>query len=100
MRPFCRCGRAGQWRRAPGVSADWPRSFSHIGRGSLMSFWRNGSSAREAIAQIIALSKSQAVIEFNLDGTIIAANQNFLDAVGYRLDEIKGKHHGMFVTPE
>ena len=65
-----------------------------------MSFWRSGSSAREALAQVIALGKSQAVIEFNLDGTIITANQNFLDAVGYRLDEIKGKHHGMFVVPE
>ncbi|WP_426410755.1 methyl-accepting chemotaxis protein [Bradyrhizobium ganzhouense] len=65
-----------------------------------MSFWRSGSSAREALAQVTALGKSQAVIEFNLDGTIITANQNFLDAVGYRLDEIKGKHHGMFVVPE
>ncbi len=47
--------------------------------------------------QLDAVNKSQAVIEFNLDGTIIAANDNFLGAVGYRLDEIKGKHHGMFV---
>ena len=65
-----------------------------------MSFWRSGSSAREALAQVTALGKSQAVIEFNLDGTIITANQNFLDAVGYRLDEIKGNHHSMFVVPE
>ncbi|MBR0773920.1 PAS domain-containing protein [Bradyrhizobium diazoefficiens] len=65
-----------------------------------MSFWRGGSEAREALAQVRALSKSQAIIEFNLDGTIITANQNFLDAMGYRLDEIKGKHHGMFVVPE
>src|SRR6476620_8788823 len=65
-----------------------------------MSFWRSGSSAREALAQVTAPGKSQAVIEFNLDGTIITANQNFLDAVGYRLDEIKGNHHSMFVVPE
>ncbi|AHY55508.1 chemotaxis protein [Bradyrhizobium japonicum SEMIA 5079] len=52
------------------------------------------------MAQVIALGKSQAVIEFNLDGTIITANQNFLDAMGYRLDEIAGKHHSMFVMPE
>ncbi|UPT87738.1 PAS domain-containing protein [Bradyrhizobium barranii subsp. apii] len=65
-----------------------------------MSFWRSGSSAREALAQVIALGKSQAVIEFNLDGTTITANQNFLDAMGYRLDEIAGKHHSMFVMPE
>lgn len=65
-----------------------------------MSFWRSGSSAREALAQVIALGKSQAVVEFNLDGTILTANQNFLEAMGYRLDEIQGKHHSMFVTPE
>jgi methyl-accepting chemotaxis protein len=40
------------------------------------------------------------VIEFNMDGTIITANENFLGAVGYSLDEIKGKHHSMFVVPE
>ena len=65
-----------------------------------MSFWRSGSSAREAMAQVSALSKSQAVIEFSLDGTIITANRNFLEVMGYRLDEIQGQHHGMFVTPE
>nr|WP_274141539.1 PAS domain S-box protein [Enterovibrio sp. ZSDZ35] len=50
--------------------------------------------------QIEAISKSQAVIEFDLDGTIRHANGNFLKAIGYRLEEIKGKHHSMFVTPE
>jgi methyl-accepting chemotaxis protein len=65
-----------------------------------MSFWRIDSAARDALAQAIAISKSQAVIEFNMDGTIVTANQNFLDALGYRLDEIQGKHHSMFVTPE
>jgi methyl-accepting chemotaxis protein len=43
-----------------------------------------------------ALSKSQAVIEFNLDGTVVTANDNFLKALGYSLEEIKGKHHSMF----
>lgn len=52
------------------------------------------------ISQIEAISKSQAVIEFNMDGTIITANKNFLDTLGYTLDEIKGKHHRMFMTPE
>jgi methyl-accepting chemotaxis protein len=47
--------------------------------------------------QIRAMAKSQPVIEFNLDGTVISANQNFLDAMGYTLDEIRGKHHGLFV---
>ena len=64
-----------------------------------MTFWRNDSAARDALAQVTAISKSQAVIEFNMDGTIITANNNFLDALGYRLEEIRGKHHSMFVLP-
>ena len=56
-------------------------------------------SSRELHAKLDALSKSQAVIEFELDGTIIAANENFLKALGYKLDEIQGKHHSMFVEP-
>jgi methyl-accepting chemotaxis protein len=51
----------------------------------------------DAQAQIEAIGRSQAMIEFNLDGTIITANKNFLDALGYRLDELQGKHHSMFV---
>lgn len=50
--------------------------------------------------QMNAINRSQAVIEFELDGTIVWANQNFLDAVGYRLDEIKGKHHRIFLSKE
>jgi methyl-accepting chemotaxis protein len=47
-----------------------------------------------------AIDKSQAVIEFDMDGTIISANPNFLGAMGYSLDEIKGKHHRMFVEED
>ena len=47
--------------------------------------------------QVAAINRSQAVIEFNLDGTIITANENFLHTLGYSLDEIKGRHHSMFV---
>ena len=50
-------------------------------------------------ATVAAIGKSQAVIEFQMDGTILSANQNFLDTVGYSLDEIKGRHHRMFVEP-
>ncbi len=49
--------------------------------------------------QVEAIGKSQAVIEFNLDGTIISANNNFLGAMGYSLAEIQGKHHSMFIEP-
>lgn len=51
-------------------------------------------------AQINALHKSQAVIEFNLDGIIEWANDNFLSAMGYTLEEIQGQHHSMFAEPE
>ena len=54
----------------------------------------------EDAGKIAAIGRAQAVIEFNMDGTIIAANENFLKTMGYVLDEIKGKHHSMFVTPE
>jgi methyl-accepting chemotaxis protein len=50
-------------------------------------------------AQIEAIGRAQAVIEFALDGTILNANRNFLDAMGYTLDEVKGKHHRMFCDP-
>ncbi|WP_334050498.1 methyl-accepting chemotaxis protein [Alteromonas gracilis] len=49
--------------------------------------------------QLAAIGKSQAVIEFNMDGVIQDANENFLNTVGYTLDEVKGKHHSMFVDP-
>jgi methyl-accepting chemotaxis protein len=49
--------------------------------------------------QLAAIGKTQAAIEFNLDGTITDANENFLKTLGYTLDEIKGRHHSMFVEP-
>ncbi|MDR3375915.1 MAG: PAS domain S-box protein [Ancalomicrobiaceae bacterium] len=49
--------------------------------------------------QLAAIGKAQAVIEFGLDGKVLTANQNFLDAVGYSLSEIVGQHHSMFVDP-
>jgi methyl-accepting chemotaxis protein len=50
--------------------------------------------------QINAIGKSQAVIEFDLDGNILKANQNFCSALGYHPEEITGRHHRMFVRPE
>jgi len=49
--------------------------------------------------QLAAIDKAQAVISFTLDGRIISANRNFLDTLGYTLDEVKGQHHSMFVEP-
>jgi methyl-accepting chemotaxis protein len=53
----------------------------------------------DLMGQVEAINRSQAVIQFELDGTIIDANENFLSVLGYRLDEIKGKHHSMFAEP-
>ncbi len=48
-------------------------------------------------AKLNALDASQALIEFDLDGKVITANANFLAALGYQLDEIRGQHHSLFV---
>jgi len=61
-------------------------------------FGRNSNG--DAQAQVAAINRSQAVIEFAMDGTILTANQNFLNALGYRLEEIQGKHHSMFVPAD
>jgi len=61
------------------------------------------ASAEQAVdfaGQIEAISKAQAVIEFNMDGTIISANENFLHAMGYDIEEVQGQHHSMFIDPE
>jgi methyl-accepting chemotaxis protein len=56
--------------------------------------------AADFSGQIEAIGKSQAVIEFGMDGVILGANENFLKTLGYSLSEIKGKHHSMFVAPD
>lgn len=56
-------------------------------------------SAEDA-GKIAAISRAQAVIEFTTDGTILTANDNFLETVGYRLDEIEGRHHSIFCDPD
>ncbi|WP_444816710.1 methyl-accepting chemotaxis protein, partial [Stutzerimonas frequens] len=56
--------------------------------------------AKENEAFISALLRSTAVIQFNLDGTVVTANEQFLQNMGYSLAELKGKHHSLFCTPE
>lgn len=51
----------------------------------------------DAQRKLDAITKSQAVIEFQPDGTILTANENFLKAVGYELSDIRGRHHKMFL---
>jgi methyl-accepting chemotaxis protein len=64
-----------------------------------MSAFDERSETSELSAVVDAISRVQAVIEFNVDGTIITANDNFLNCLGYRLEEIKGQHHRMFCDP-
>jgi methyl-accepting chemotaxis protein len=54
----------------------------------------------ETGGKLEALSRSQAVIEFDLQGNVLAANANFLRALGYTAPEILGRHHAMFCEPE
>ena len=56
--------------------------------------------AKENEAFINALLRSTAVIQFNLDGTVVSANEQFLQGMGYSLKQIVGKHHSMFCTTE
>ncbi len=58
--------------------------------------WQDGA----AKGIMDALSRSQAMIEFALDGTILHANENFLRAMGYSLSDIVGRHHSMFVSSD
>lgn len=53
-----------------------------------------------AKSQLDAINFSQAIIEFTLDGIVTDANANFLKLMGYSLEEVRGKHHRIFVAPE
>lgn len=74
-------------------------SLAHVqGYGSEIT--RTVEEAKENQALIEALVRSTAVIEFKLDGTVITANKQFLDAMGYSLGQIVGKHHRMFCSAQ
>ncbi|WP_313712891.1 PAS domain-containing methyl-accepting chemotaxis protein [Pseudomonas sp.] len=61
---------------------------------------RTIESSREHESLIKALMRSTAVIEFNLDGEVLTANDRFLQTVGYSLEQVRGKHHRLFCEPE
>jgi methyl-accepting chemotaxis protein len=69
----------------------------------IVKFATDVTARRQAEAdmqgRLSALDRSQGVIEFALDGTIIEANRNFLDAMGYEINDIAGRHHRIFVDP-
>ncbi|WP_246068803.1 methyl-accepting chemotaxis protein [Ferrovibrio terrae] len=101
---------AGQYRRITKTGKDvWIQAsynpiLNALGKPSRVVKFATDVTAQVAAnanfeGQIAAISKAMAVIEFDLQGNILTANQNFLDAMGYRFDEVKGQHHRMFVDP-
>ena len=69
----------------------------------VVKFATDVTARQEEIAEnsgrLAAIDRAQAVIEFTLEGIIVNANANFLKALGYTLEEVRGKHHSMFVDP-
>ncbi|MBB4141945.1 methyl-accepting chemotaxis protein [Rhizobium rhizoryzae] len=57
-------------------------------------------AAQDDENRLIAIDQSQAIIEFERDGRVVKANENFLGAMGYQLSEIVGQHHSMFCDPD
>jgi methyl-accepting chemotaxis protein len=78
------------------VSAAFDRKGDYAGN---ILEWKNVTDIRVNEGMMAALSKSQAIIEFSMDGSTVAANESFLSATGYSLDQVRGRHHSMFVEP-
>jgi methyl-accepting chemotaxis protein len=98
---FLRVGKGG---RDVWIEASYNPILGHDGRpvkvvkfATDITAQRNRNADHES--QLCALHKVQAVIEFDLTGHILDANENFLRAVGYAREEVVGRHHSMFVTP-
>ncbi|MBB5321957.1 methyl-accepting chemotaxis protein [Marinobacter oulmenensis] len=102
---------SGAWQaQNPGGSQFWLRVLIcpiKTGNGKLSHFTlvvknltRTIEASREHDNLIRAMQRSTAVIEFDMDGYVLHANQLFLNAVGYSLNEVKGKHHRIFCPPE
>ena len=102
---------AGEYRRVDKkgrdvwIQASYNPIFDHDGRLlKIVKFATDVTPAKllssEISGKLDALSRSQAVIEFDLRGNIMSANSNFLRTVGYTLDEIVGQHHSMFCTAD
>ncbi|ODN69232.1 methyl-accepting chemotaxis protein [Methylobrevis pamukkalensis] len=102
--------RAGQFRRLGKggreiwIEASYNPVFDSHGKPCKIVKFATDITARkvedaERAGLVAAIGKSQAVISFNLDGTVIDANDNMLTTVGYTIEEIRGRHHSMFVDP-
>ncbi|WP_395646736.1 methyl-accepting chemotaxis protein [Terricaulis sp.] len=78
------------------VSAVFDAKRNYVGN---VLEWDNVTETRVNAGMLNALDRSQAVIEFSLDGRILKANKNFLDTLGYTMEEVRGQHHSIFVDP-
>ncbi|HVY85160.1 MAG TPA: methyl-accepting chemotaxis protein [Caulobacterales bacterium] len=87
----------GDFKFALNVNAVFDAKRNYV--GNLLE-WDNVTAARLNSGMLTALHRSQAIIEFSLDGKILNANDNFLRTLGYTLEEIRGQHHSLFVEPE
>ncbi|WP_087686221.1 MULTISPECIES: methyl-accepting chemotaxis protein [unclassified Pandoraea] len=97
--------RIGKGGREIWIHASYNPVFDASGRPyKVVKFASDVTAQRRQTAEfegkVRAMDLAQAVIEFNLDGTVITANDNFLKTLGYAFDDIKGKHHRMFCEPE
>src|SRR5262245_56323033 len=101
-------GQQATQRNKKGNPLDTTRARGHRGTNRIKNNRFAGSRANtrgllsaqeqaDCLGKIAAINKSQAAIEFELDGTIVTANDNFLNALGYSLAEVQGRHHSMFV---
>ncbi len=98
---FRRIGKGG---RTVWIQASYNPVLDPAGRPTkVIKFATDVTAARlqaaDCQAQIAAINRVQAVIEFDLEGTILTANARFLGAMGYGLDEVRGQHHAMFMPP-
>ncbi|HEY6258719.1 MAG TPA: methyl-accepting chemotaxis protein [Xanthobacteraceae bacterium] len=78
------------------VNGCFDRKGNHVGN---VLEWMDVTKERTDAGMISAIERAQAVIQFTLEGKILHANENFLKAMGYTLDEVRGEHHSMFVDP-
>jgi methyl-accepting chemotaxis protein len=86
----------GELRFALNVGGIFDETGAYVGN---ILEWADVTEARSNAGVLEALDRAQAIIEFDLTGKILTANENFLAAMGYSLDEIRGKHHRVFCDP-
>ena len=101
MTTYCSCNRV---RKCPASrylehSANFDKTMFRLSLAGNRAHPAAPQENHEQRHELAAIYQSKAVIEFELDGTIVFANDNFLKTTGYTLDEIKGRNHRLFVDP-